>query len=267
MRGLLLSLLARVELQPLWRTVHRAAIAGLGHMNPEARWNGEDRHLHEWGDGLARAGRTRPVVLDVGANEGDFTAAVLAAAPQAEVHCFEPHPATCARLAARFAGEPRVVVQQKGVAEAPRVQVLHDYAGGSGSAHASFVPEVFRDVYVSPTDGVEVALTTVDDYVRERSIERLDLVKVDVEGYEREVLDGMRGVLDAGRVDRIQLEFNAHHALTGFTLHQLGERLPAFDVYKLLANGTERVLGRGVAYNARIEIYKYANYVAVRRST
>src|SRR5262245_36359715 len=110
-----MSLLARVGLQPFWRFVHRLSLAGLGHMNADPRFNGEDRHLAEWAKAMAAAGRSHPVVLDVGANEGDFTAGVLLLVPGAEVHCFEPHPATHARLAARFAQDPRVHVTAMGV--------------------------------------------------------------------------------------------------------------------------------------------------------
>jgi FkbM family methyltransferase len=266
MKARVLSLLARSRLQPFWRIVHRAALGGLGYLNADSRRNGEHRHLAEWAKAMARDGRAHPVVLDIGANEGDFAAGVLAVAPGAEVHCFEPHPVTYSRLASRFAGDTRVNTQAMGIAERSGSRELHDYEGRTGTAHASLVPGVFRDLYPSATDTVEVPLTTIDDYMRLRSIDHVDLLKIDVEGYEREVLAGAREALAAGRVDRIQFEFNAHHALVGFTLHQVGERLPGFDVYRLLPNGAERILGSGVAYSSRVEVYEYANYVAIRRS-
>jgi hypothetical protein len=89
-------------------------------------------------------------------------------------------------------------------------------------------------------------------------------VKVDVEGFEKSVFEGMKGSIAAGAVDRVQFEFNAHNALTGFTLHEAGQLLEGYQVFKLLADGTVPVVGPGIAYDARVEIYKYANYVAVR---
>jgi FkbM family methyltransferase len=264
-KGRVLGLLARRELQPVWRFLHQVAVRGLGYMNPEPHWNGEERCLRAWARERAAAGATRPIVLDVGANEGDFAAGVLALLPEAEVHCFEPHPATAARLAKRFEGDPRVRVVRAGVSDRAGTLTLYDCHGSAGSAHASFLPGTFADVYRSETDGVEAPLTTLDAYVSDAGLRDVDLVKIDVEGFERNVLAGLAGTLAAGRVARVLFEFNAHGALTGFTLHQAGELLPGFAIHRLLANGEEPVAGSGVAYDASVEVYQYANYVAVRR--
>jgi FkbM family methyltransferase len=264
--SVILSLMARRRWQPLWRLLFHAAIGGLGHMNPNPHRNGEDRYLAQWARELQAQGRSRPVVVDIGANEGEFTASVLALLPETEVHCFEPHPVTNARLTARFGDYERVHVNAMGVGDSAGVLALHDYQGSTGTAHASFLPQTFTDVYAAESETVDVPVTTVDDYLERHEIRRADLMKVDVEGFERSVLLGMQGALAAGRVDRVQFEFNAHNALTGLTLHEIGQLLPGFDIYKLLADGQVRILGSGVAYDSRIEIYKYANYVAVRRA-
>jgi FkbM family methyltransferase len=260
----LLSHMARRRWQPLWRLLYHAAIGGLGHMNPNPRRNGEDRYLATWAQELQTRGHSRPVVIDIGANEGDFTASVLALFPDAEIHCFEPHPETNARLKARFARYERVTVNAMGAGDSVGVLSLHDYRGGVGSPHASFLPQTFTDVYVSETEVREVPVTTLDTYLGQKGIERVDLVKIDVEGFEKSVLAGMSDSIAVGGVDRVQFEFNAHNALTGFTLHEAGKMLDGYEVFKLLADGTEPVVGRGVVYDSRVEIYKYANYVAVR---
>jgi FkbM family methyltransferase len=265
MKGRVLGLLARKEWQPVWRFVERLVTRGLGYMNPEPRWNGEQRHLAGWARELQAAGRRRPVVVDVGANEGDFAAGVLDLLPEAEVHCFEPHPSTAERLAGRFAADPRVRVLRVGVGDRAGRLALHDYSGRAGTAHASFLGATFTDIYPSAADRVEADVVTLDAYLGSLSVDRVDLVKIDVEGYERNVLAGMAAALAAGTVDRVLFEFNAHSALTGFTLHQLGAMLPEFVVYRLLANGLQPVVGRGVPYDARVEVFAYANYVAVRR--
>jgi FkbM family methyltransferase len=264
-KGRVLGVLARQELQPLWRFLHRVAVRGLGYMNPDPRWNGEERHLRRWARERGAAGAGRPVVLDVGANEGDFAASVLALLPEADVHCFEPHPATAARLARRFQHDARVRIVRSGVSDREGTLALHDYRGAAGSAHASFLPGTFTDVYRSETDAVEAPLTTLDAYLAGAGLEHVDLVKIDVEGFERNVLAGLAGTLAAGRVARVLFEFNAHGALTGFTLHQAAELLPGFAIHRLLANGEVPVAGSGVAYDASVEVYQYANYVAVRR--
>ena len=51
------------------------------------------------------------IALDVGANRGDWAAAVKDVSPTATVHCFEPVPSTIEELTARFEGVPGVVVR------------------------------------------------------------------------------------------------------------------------------------------------------------
>lgn len=252
---------ARVRLQPLWRALFKASIGGLGYTNIDPARNGELHFLASWAGAWRAEHGTGPIVFDVGANEGEFTAALLALVDDAEVHCFEPHPETAARLRDRFRGDRRVVVNELGVADAPGTLVLHDHAGWSGTGHASFVESTFTDLYPSETASTSVAVTTIDAYLDEHGIARIDLMKIDVEGYERNVFEGMAGAIAAGRIGVVQFEFNAHHAFTGLTLHEIGRRFEGRSIHKLLVDGTDEVLGPATPYNSRIELYKYSNYV------
>jgi hypothetical protein len=87
----------------------------MGYMNTDPVRNGEYRFLAEWANRHRMKTGRRPVVFDIGANEGDFTAQVLALFNDVEVHCFEPNPLTFARLKARFGNESRVVLNHCGL--------------------------------------------------------------------------------------------------------------------------------------------------------
>src|SRR5206468_1306134 len=64
-----------------------------GDNNADMHINGELRFLRQ------AVSRSRSsVVFDVGANRGQWTLAVLAVNPQAQVHCFEPSSATFEKL-------------------------------------------------------------------------------------------------------------------------------------------------------------------------
>lgn len=262
----ILGWMARRQLQPLWWGLYRVAIGGLGHMNADPQFNGEERFMSAWARALkARNAGALPVLLDVGANEGDFTAAALAALGDCRIHCFEPNPKTFARLSRRFAGDPRVLLNNIGLSDKPGTFTLYDYAGSEGSGHASFLPETFTDVYKSSTQAVEARVSTLDGYLAEAGLSAVDFLKVDVEGLEKAVLAGAAGTLAAGRVDVIQMEFNAHNILTGLSIQALAKTLPDFDIHRIVANGLAPVATAAHAYNSRVEIFKYANLAAVRR--
>lgn len=61
--------------------------------------------------------------------------------------------------------------------------------------------DIVRRCAIGLTETVPVAVVTFDDYVREQAIDldRVGLIKIDVEGFEADVFDGMQGVLTKPR--------------------------------------------------------------------
>lgn len=55
--------------------------------------------------------------------------------------------------------------------------------------------------------------------------DRRDYLKIDVEGFERFVLEGARGLIGAGRIGLAHLEMNEHNVVSGLNLHMLGKLL------------------------------------------
>lgn len=137
---------------------------------------------------LAQHLRAGDVFYDVGANVGFFT--VLAARLVTEsghVYAFEPVPRNAAliRRNVRLNGLTNVTVVEQAVARASGSGELRlaRYAGGAALATVAPPPD---------TAGViTVTLTSLDDVIRRAGYRAPRLVKIDVEGAEAEVLDGM----------------------------------------------------------------------------
>jgi len=55
---------------------------------------------------------------------------------------------------------------------------------------------------------MQVPVTTLDRFAASRGIERIGLLKIDVEGFEPEVLRGTSGLLRAGAIDLILFEYS-----------------------------------------------------------
>jgi FkbM family methyltransferase len=79
-----------------------------------------------------------------------------------------------------------------------------------------------------------VPLTTVDAQVAARGIEQLHLLKIDVEGYEMQVLKGAEAALRAGRIRNIFFEFGVHQTQNGESFRDFFEMLSrlGFQIYK-----------------------------------
>lgn len=131
-------------------------------------------------------------MLDIGANTGIYTLLGCALSEQLHVAAFEPVPRIHALLARN--------VEMNGWQD--RCELHCEACGartGTASFHvpfgdvptsASLHPEGFRS---NPGELIHVPIVTVDAVFGDK--ERVDLVKIDVEGFEDQVLEGMRATI------------------------------------------------------------------------
>ena len=178
---------------------------------------------------LARSART---VIDGGAFTGIFSLATRATNPAAQVWAFEPSLNTFSRLvtniwANRFDDTIAPVMAALGDKK-ERASIRHPfglYVLGSGE---SILKEVVHDAWyeedieVIPGDEFEaVRLASPRRFVIDRPFGDVDLIKLDVEGFEPRVLDGMKQLLSTTR-PTLLAEFRDDE-----TLRAIEQRLPA----------------------------------------
>lgn len=204
---------------------------GLGLLNPRSKaFSGEEAFVRQ-----ALRAAAAPVVFDVGANEGHWSALALGANPGARIFAFEPHPQTFRRLVSRL---PGVRCFDLGLGERAGVLALHDYAEGSGSGHASFVEGVIENIHRRAAATWEVKVATLDDVADAEGVDAIDLLKVDVEGMELAVLRGARRRLERGAIRRILFEFNEMNLLSRVQFADFHALLaPRYRLYRVLPHG------------------------------
>ena len=129
--------------------------------------------------------RAGDVVLDCGANAGLDTLAALARGASLVI-AIEPALDNVEYLRRNLAAEVaagRVVVYPKGVWDKDDVLPLNVQPSNTASYSVAL-----RHPGASP--GPRVELTTIDELVRELELKRVDYIKMDIEGAEREALGG-----------------------------------------------------------------------------
>lgn len=134
-------------------------------------------------------GRLAPdFVIDVGANNGQFALAALVARPTVEVLSFEPLPAACDRYL-EAVGSDRARVRQTALGSAPGTRQLH-VSRRSDSSSLLEITEAQTSTFpgTARRESVTVAVSTLDDEMSE--VPDRTLLKIDVQGYERSVLEG-----------------------------------------------------------------------------
>jgi FkbM family methyltransferase len=106
----------------------------------------------------------------------------------------------------------------------------------------------------------QVAVTTLDDEFKLRSITHVDMLKIDAEGYDLHVLRGAQKSLERGLIDVVQFEYNAPWARANSTLHEALEifRKNQYSVFLLRAGGLVKF-----DYEVYGEFYHYSNFAAL----
>ena len=199
------------------------------------------------------------ILFDVGANHGACARLLCTIAPTARILAFEPHPASFAILRERMAGMPSVSLINKAVGDTIGPLTLYDFRVGDGSTQAS-LRESAVAFYSDDIVAHAVDCTTIDDFMAESGIDRIDFLKIDTEGHDLSVLKGARLALRDRKIGMIQFEFIPANIATGASMHGFFEVLDGYRISRLCLNGGLRPLE---PYDVkRCEIYVTHNLIA-----
>lgn len=136
---------------------------------------------------------TPHVVYDVGAHEGWFLHSWKDWCPQASIHAFEPAVEAYEKSRELYGGDPSLSFNNVAVGSRPGMLDFNIFEGSRvSSSFLEPVDETWQaiDYHTGPLTKRSVPVITLDDYTKERGIAAVYLVKVDVQGYELEVLGG-----------------------------------------------------------------------------
>lgn len=204
------------------------------------------------------------VIFDVGANIGDYTKEILSASVNAKVvYSFEPHPVTYKTLERNLALFHQVVTVNLALSNESCEMSLFDRADGGGTSHASLSGEIFSEVYHVEKSSTSVSVVTLDSFCTQKDISTIDFLKIDVEGYELNVLRGSNAMLSTGKIRVIQFEFTQLNSVVGVFFKDIYYILSKrYDIYRLLPHGLCAIK----SYNPTMcEIFGYQNYIAILR--
>jgi len=190
---------------------------------------------------IERCGGEIECVFDVGANIGQSAKRFKGYWPDARVFCFEPISTTFQNLVQNTTDLPKVSCYKSalGAHEGKERVWIKEESGRNSLNKRVNLPE-------NGTGKIEVVeMVTLDQFCRANGITRIDLLKLDVEGYEMDVLKGGQKMLASRSIRFIYTETtfhpdNAQHTHIG----QLTEYLEPFS-YRCLGIYDKRlVFGR-----------------------
>lgn len=177
---------------------------------------------------LVKPGMT---VLDIGAHVGYYTKLCSRCVGSAgRVIAFEPHPLTFSVLCKNAQAFRNVTPVQVAVTDQKGTACLYDCLLGPGSASLRYdecrrdryrdlsgrevAPRVLKDL---PVASYTVETTTIDSYLAEARVERVDFIKMDIEGAEISAIRGMKQTIQSSLRLSCIMELNPR-ALQSFGL-------------------------------------------------
>ncbi len=197
-------------------------------------------------------------VFDVGANRGDWAAAVLEANPAARIHCFEICTPMFQKLAARFSGDKwkteNIFLNPFGLSDSASEIRIKYYPDGDGGG------TMYEVAAGQKAEVINAKVERGEEYCLNHSITSIDFIKMDVEGAEHLVLRGFGDMVVPARIPIVQFEYGMGNIVTKFLLRDFYEYFESrgYKVGKLFPQSV-----RFREYFLQDENFLGPNYVAV----
>lgn len=249
-------LFARKRFEKLNKLLFKLSLRGLGILNHETSIiSGEQSFLMK-----TMPGR-KGVLIDVGANKGNYSKEALRYNPTMTSYAIEPHPLTFKQLLENTKDNSTIIPINKGLASSAGRLQLFDYSDKDGSSHASLFKDVITEIHAAGRAVAhDIEVTTIDDLVDSEKICEIALLKIDTEGNELDILNGARETLSRNIIKIIHFEFNEMNIASRANFRDFWKLLDNYKLYRLLPQEMLEI----ESYNTlTCEIYAYQNIVAI----
>ncbi len=160
--------------------------------------------------------KKNPLIFDVGANKGQSIQRFKKIFPECIIHSFEPIKKEFTLLKEKYQHDKKVNINNEALGDKIEKKQFNVTAlTGNSSFHKlnlntnwikkrSNQYNTSVDKYIKET--VEVDVNTIDHYCKKNEIEKIDILKIDTQGYEDKILEGSLHLLQNNQVDFVELE-------------------------------------------------------------
>ncbi len=236
-------LYGKKSLQPFFERLFYASLRGMNYGNGSDFKKSGEKYVFEI---LQKIGKEL-LIFDVGANRGDYSKSLISHLKNHpfKIYAFEPTKFCQEEL--KKIDYPNFELCKFGLSNQVGESTIHyDY---DGSVWASLDNQDYgrHNKKLNLTETIQ--LETMDDFCKERNISYVDFIKIDVEGHEKEVLEGGVQMLSKNAVHLIQFEFGLASLYSKTRLMDIMKVLENYDIYRILPKGL-----RKITYNEAFEI-------------
>ena len=223
---------------------------GLGY-GGEIKYSGELKVLKE----IIKASSSHFIVYDVGSNKGEFIKYSYLYSKkyskQIQCHAFEPNKFCFDHLVSTYGEYEKLFLNMKGLSDNKNKNILyydHEFSGSSS---------LLKPDDIESYNEMKIDTISLDEYTQED----IDLLKIDVEGYEMNVIKSGAELISNRKIKNILFEFGGQG---------LNSRIFFFDIYKFFTDHNYtlyRITPTGYLYEIKyweftLEYFSATNYLA-----
>ena len=193
---------------------------------------------------------SNPVVIDGGAHMGDATLSLIKFFPNGEFHCFEPDPHLNENLIKIFYMNNNVHVIKSALGSSSGISsfnINNSRATNSLLNPSSAVKYTDKSIYdlIENVEVIDVNIVSIDEYCANKKISKVDIIKIDLQGYDLKALLGSKRIIKTAQVVVVEMLFDEIYVGCGLFS----------DIYPLMREyGFELYTLCGLRYNENKQI-------------
>lgn len=198
-----------------------------------------------------------PNIIDVGGNIGCWSEYVLSITEPSNLYIFEPENKNIEILNHKFKNNENIKVIGKGLGDVFTVKTYYDMVSENSDIRGlgGFIK---RGVYSGLSyNTFDLEITTLDSFI-DNNI-NIDFIKIDVEGFEFNVIKGMSNMLESSKFKFIQFEYGGTYLDANIKLNDVIQYLNNYGyfVYDLKEGKFNKII-------SYIDNYEYNNFIATK---
>jgi FkbM family methyltransferase len=159
--------------------------------------------------------KNHPIIFDLGANRGQSIKRFKKIFPYSKIYSFEPIEELIKELTAIYNNDESIILNNCAVGDINGKLKFNQYARSGISSFNNVTPDTkWINERIGKNEEKLIKqfnseIVTLDDYCFKNNINSINLLKIDVQGYESKVLKGAVNLLKFSNIDIIELEM--HH--------------------------------------------------------
>jgi len=195
-----------------------------------------------------------PVIIDVGANRGNYTDFALTLFPNAKVVLIEPNDMWIDELKRKYSDNKNIDIFNTLISDHNGGETFYYFTNHNDQISSIYKRPVFHDL---PMKEMTKCCATIDNVISAMGYYHVDFVKVDTEGAEFKVLKGAVKSLAYKKIKFIQIEYGGTYPDAGITMKQIIDFANNFGYY---AYSYDKVFTE-LNSQSFVEDFHYDNYL------